>query len=58
MANWVVASGELAASVFATILSVVLPVVAAVAAMVLILVLVEFLRRRRWRHSAGDAIPG
>jgi hypothetical protein len=57
-ANWAVASGELAASVFTTILSVVLPVVAAVAAVILIVVLVEFLRRRRWRDSAGNAAAG
>jgi uncharacterized membrane protein YoaK (UPF0700 family) len=57
-ANWAVASGELAASIFATILSVLLPVVAAVAAMILIVVLVEFLRRRRWRHSAENAAAG
>lgn len=58
MANWAVASVELAASLFATVLSVLLPVVAAVAAMILFVVLVEFLRRRRWRHSAGSALPG
>jgi hypothetical protein len=52
MANWAVASVELAASVFTTILSVLLPVVAAVGSAVLIVVLIDILRRRRARFAA------
>jgi hypothetical protein len=54
-ANWAVASGELAASVFATILSVVLPVVAAVAALFIAVFLLAWVMRLRRDEAKPSA---